>query len=99
MNAHWPPGLRAIERATRNIKHGEAAWNLKNDYCHMLDVLHNRRPPRLPVYEHIISPLIMEQVLGVQFAALSAGDPADLEEFFTPLLPLLAGDDLRHRLL
>ena len=34
------------------------------DYRHMLDVLNNRRPARLPVYEHIISPLIMEKVLG-----------------------------------
>ena len=36
----------------------------QNDYHHMLDVLNNRRPARLPVYEHIISPLIMEKILG-----------------------------------
>jgi hypothetical protein len=34
----------------------------QNDYRIMLDVLANRRPARLPVYEHIISPKIMEQV-------------------------------------
>ena len=34
------------------------------DYRHMLDVLANRRPARLPIYEHIISPTIMEQMLG-----------------------------------
>jgi uroporphyrinogen decarboxylase len=54
----------------------------QNDYRYMLDVLANRRPARLPVYEHIISPKIMEQVLGVQFADLIEGGPSDQEEFF-----------------
>ena len=54
----------------------------QNDYRYMLDVLNNRRPARLPVYEHIISPKIMEQVLGVQFADLIEGGPSDQEEFF-----------------
>ena len=53
-----------------------------NDYRHMLDVLSNRRPRRLPIYEHIISPEIMEKILGVQFAALVNGSPADQHEFF-----------------
>jgi hypothetical protein len=34
------------------------------DYRHMLDVLANRRPARLPLYEHIVSPAVMETVLG-----------------------------------
>ena len=55
----------------------------QNDYRHMLDVLHNRRPARLPIYEHIISPLIMEKILGVRFADLNPGNASDLEEFFT----------------
>lgn len=54
----------------------------QNDPAHMLDVLHNRRPARLPVYEHIISPLIMEQILQVQFGGLADGDAADLDEFY-----------------
>jgi uroporphyrinogen decarboxylase len=49
----------------------------------MLDVLANRRPARLPVYEHIISPLIMEQILDVQFAGLIEGSPADQREYLT----------------
>ncbi len=49
---------------------------------HMLDVLANRRPARLPIYEHIISPKIMEQVLDVRFAELEGGDRHDLKEFF-----------------
>lgn len=53
------------------------------DYRHMLDVLKNRRPARLPVYEHIISTEMMESVLDVTFGALRGGDDADLREFFT----------------
>lgn len=53
------------------------------DYRHMVDVLHNRRPARLPLYEHIISPAIMEEILHVQFAGLEEGGDADVREFFT----------------
>jgi uroporphyrinogen decarboxylase len=56
---------------------------VQSDYRCMLDVLSNRRPARLPIYEHAISPAIMEKVLGVRFAGLHAGDDADLDEFFT----------------
>jgi len=52
------------------------------DTQHMLDVLANRRPARLPIYEHIISPKIMEQVLDVRFEDLEGGDRHDLKEFF-----------------
>lgn len=54
----------------------------QSDYRHMLDVLANRRPTRLPVYEHIISPLVMEKILSVRFAELLEGPPAELGEFF-----------------
>jgi uroporphyrinogen decarboxylase len=54
----------------------------QNDYRHMLDVLNNRRPQRLPIYEHIIDPTIMEAILGVEFADLFGGDEAALQEFF-----------------
>jgi uroporphyrinogen decarboxylase len=52
------------------------------DYHIMLDVMANRRPGRLPIYEHIISPVIMEKILGVSFAHLEQGKDNDLEEFF-----------------
>jgi len=52
------------------------------DHRHMLDVLANRRPARLPIYEHIISPKIMEQVLDTPFADLEGGNSHDLKEFF-----------------
>jgi uroporphyrinogen decarboxylase len=48
----------------------------------MLDVLNNKRPERLPLYEHIISPLIMEKILGKEFAYLEYGNSSDLDEFF-----------------
>jgi uroporphyrinogen decarboxylase len=52
------------------------------DYRHMLDVLANRRPARLPLYEHIICPEIMEKILGCEFLELGRGDHPDLPEFF-----------------
>ena len=55
----------------------------QNDYRHMLDVLANRRPRRLPIYEHIIDPVIMERILGVEFDNLFEGDEADRLEFFS----------------
>jgi len=52
------------------------------DYRHMLAVLRNERPVRLPIYEHLINTPFMERVLGVQFAELTQGSAADLDEFF-----------------
>ena len=57
--------------------------HFQNDYRHMLDVLGNRRPQRLPIYEHIIDPVIMEAILDVEFAGLFSGSEAELLEFFT----------------
>lgn len=54
----------------------------QNDYHYMLDVLNNRRPARLPVYEHIISPLIMEKILNTQFASLINGNRTDQKQYF-----------------
>ncbi len=51
-------------------------------YHYMLDVLANRKPARLPLYEHIISPKIMEQVMGEGFAELQTGGPTEQAEFF-----------------
>jgi uroporphyrinogen decarboxylase len=55
----------------------------QNDYHHILNVLANKRPERLPIYEHLISPSIMEKVLNVQFAELWNGSQADQTEFFS----------------
>jgi len=50
----------------------------------MLDVLNNQRPARLPLYEHTISPAIMEKILNTQFNGLDlTGHDTDRQEFFT----------------
>jgi hypothetical protein len=53
---------------------------VQNDYRYMLDVLANRRPARLPIYEHAIDPTIMEKVLDERVAGLVGGDDTDLAE-------------------
>jgi uroporphyrinogen decarboxylase len=52
------------------------------DYRHMLAVMSNQRPARLPVYEHKIDVSIMERILGEPFADLEKGDDSDLAAFF-----------------
>lgn len=53
------------------------------DYQHMLDVLYNKRPKRLPLYEHVINPEMMELVFDVKFAELRSGDDSDVREFIS----------------
>ena len=53
-----------------------------NDYRHMLDVLANKQPQRLPLYEHNICPEIMEEILEIEFADLIEGNAADIQQFF-----------------
>jgi len=52
------------------------------DASHFADVMRNRRPARLPVYEHIVSPVVMEQILDTRFVELANGDAADRDEYF-----------------
>ncbi len=52
------------------------------DYRNFSAVMRNQRPERLPLYEHIISPTIMERILDKRFAALHDGNAADKAEFF-----------------
>lgn len=52
------------------------------DAAHFLSVMRNQRPERLPIYEHIICPQIMEQILGESFADLLGGDAPDRREYF-----------------
>lgn len=47
------------------------------DYRYMLDVLGNSRPARLPLYEHIICPEIMEKILDVSFTGMIHGGSSD----------------------
>lgn len=52
------------------------------DHRNLVLAARNQRPPRLPLYEHIIAPQTMERVLGRPFAALRGGDAADRAEFY-----------------
>lgn len=52
------------------------------DYRNILDAAWNIKPKRLPLYEHIISEKVMEEIMGREFAALYNGDLADKREFF-----------------
>ncbi len=56
--------------------------NFSPDYRHVEDVLRNRRPARLPLYEHLVSARVMERILGVRFADLERGDARDRAEYF-----------------
>jgi len=51
------------------------------DYKNLEVAARNRTAPRLPLYEHIISDLKMEEITGRKFAALSGGDYADKVEY------------------
>jgi uroporphyrinogen decarboxylase len=52
------------------------------DYRHIVSAARNRPLARLPLYEHIIAPEKMEEILGVKFATLVTGNEADQREFF-----------------
>ena len=52
------------------------------DYTYFVQVMANKKPSRLPIYEHIINDSIMEEILDVKFAELHEGDTADLGEYF-----------------
>ena len=52
------------------------------NYTHIAKVLKNEKPARLPIYEHIISPNIMERILDCRFAALIEGNAADKGQYF-----------------
>ena len=53
------------------------------DFHNMLDAVGNRKPARLPVYEHIIDPRIMGQVLGMEMTCPGDGaGTADYRRFY-----------------
>ena len=58
------------------------APDFEPDYRHFRAVMRNIRPVRLPLYEHIVSPTVMERIMDSRFAALHDGDAADRAEFF-----------------
>ncbi len=51
------------------------------DYHNILDVLYNRRPDRLPLYEHAIDPPFIKKVIGRDLA-IQGSQPKDYEEYY-----------------
>ena len=55
--------------------------NFVPDYNNILQAALNETPARTPLYEHIISERIMEDILGTSFAELVRGDERDKREY------------------
>ncbi len=58
--------------------------NFQPDYTNLLEVLHNRKPRRLPLYEHIIDVEFISKILGKELMPQS-NNPIDLEAFYSEL--------------
>ncbi|HBC85675.1 MAG TPA: hypothetical protein DCZ94_01845 [Lentisphaeria bacterium] len=52
------------------------------DYRNIENAAKNKRPSRLPFYEHIINPESMENITGRKFRDLINGDKKDVQEYF-----------------
>lgn len=55
--------------------------NFIPDYNNIVQAARNVKPRRLPLYEHIISEEIMEQIVGVKFAEYANGNLDEKREF------------------
>ncbi len=55
------------------------------DYNNLLDVLHNRRPKRMPLYEHIIDIPFITKANGKELV-LQGNDQADYEAYYSELI-------------
>ncbi len=56
--------------------------SFKPDYRNIVDAAYNRRPARLPLYEHLINIDFIEKVLDRPLAELISGSDADVLEYF-----------------
>lgn len=52
------------------------------NYKNIVDAARNIATERMPLYEHIISDVVMEKILGTEFKALLDGDERDKKEYF-----------------
>ena len=55
--------------------------NFTPNYKNILNAAHNIKPERMPLYEHIISHEVMEQILNKPFGELINGNLSDKREF------------------
>lgn len=52
------------------------------DYRNVVNAAGNREPARLPMYEHNVSPEVIQKITGVDLPSLFQGDDKDVHEFF-----------------
>jgi len=52
------------------------------DYNNIVNAAKNKKSARIPLYEHIVSPRIMEIIQGKKYADLAEGNYSDKKEFF-----------------
>lgn len=52
------------------------------DYRKFEEVLANRKPDRLPLYEHYVDPVHMERVMGISFASTDLASDEGINYFF-----------------
>ncbi len=55
------------------------------NYTHLLDVLHNRRPKRLPLYEHHIDAPFISKALGEELVP-GGNNKKDLEDYYRKVI-------------
>ncbi len=60
-------------------------FDFQPDYNNLLDVLHNRKPKRLPLYEHIIDIPFVSKVIGKDLVP-QGNAVNDMETFYTELI-------------
>ncbi len=56
--------------------------NFTPNYQNIMDVAYNKKAKRLPLYEHNVSPKVIEKIINKRFADLINGEDRDKEEFF-----------------
>jgi uroporphyrinogen decarboxylase len=61
------------------------------DYSNIVDAARNKTPDRLPLYEHMVSPVVLTSLTGKDVSALLSGDENDKEEGFRTAAEYLAG--------
>lgn len=52
------------------------------NYKNIVDAARNKEAVRLPLYEHIVSPEVIQTITGVDLPSLYQGDDKDIHEFF-----------------
>jgi len=52
------------------------------DYCNILNAAKNKKSDRIPLYEHYVSDLIIEEIMSKKYCHLAGGNFADKQEYF-----------------